>query len=291
MDHNRFVELWSSGITRKEIAKQLNLSISQVDTYARKHRAECPVRWQKKSEKIEAIESITENDEAIQNFVVENDEIIQNFVAEKDLTIVLDTSSVRYTKTFEIIEYANRVIIPSVVLVELNNLKDAIKTEDASLYQAIQKVLKACALDLKSEKYSILNFVRSINECSDQTIVRNAANIKDAVVVTSDYGMCCFCKLYNVGYALIVDNVVTTLYNLTADQNQPFSLIREDEQLILKCLRGTIKVQNSTKLEKLIPTEKITLSEGDKVTVILKKETLYICKRNKSNLLVLRPKN
>ncbi len=290
MDHNRFVELWSSGITRKEIAKQLNLSISQVDTYARKHRDECPVRWQKKSEKIETIESITEDDEVVQ----------KNFVAEKDLTIVLDTSSVRYAKTFEIIEYAKRVIIPSVVLIELNNLKDAIKTEDASLYQAIQKLLKACALDLKSEKYSILNFVRSINECTDQTIVRNAANIKNVVVVTSDYGMCCFCKLYNVGYALVVDNVVTTLYNLTSDQNQPynltsdqnqpFSLIREDERLILKCLRGTIKVQNSTKLERLIPTEKITLSEGDKVTVNLKKETLYICKRNKSNLLVLRPK-
>ena len=65
-------------------------------------------------------------------------------------TIVLDTSAVKLIETFEIIEKAEKVIITSIVLRELNSLKDRMKGTE--LYSQIQTLLKDSAMDNKCEK-------------------------------------------------------------------------------------------------------------------------------------------
>lgn len=211
-------------------------------------------------------------------------------------TIVLDTSAISTLETFEVIQKAEKVIITSIVLRELNDLKG--RTKNLELHNQIQKLLKECALDTKSEKYHVIDIYPKNDECHDETIARNAANIENAVVVTNDYGMCSFCKLYKVGYFLVMQEMKAQIIledsdeSETQDKNQEnnestystsaYILKRSPGTMSIICLMGTIEIMQNGKLQTTLKVnEKAEIFENDKIKITTElKTTNYIVKSN-----------
>lgn len=312
MDHAEFVKLWRAGTSAKEIASRFEVPVQSVYNYASKHRDECPSRHKKASAETEIVEEASEpmenetsekeNEESTETLVQENNErlsieqILDDSFKEPECdftvndqsfdTVVIDTSAISSLQTFSIIEKAKHVIISSVVLREINKLKDTVN--DIKLRHNFQKMLKDCALDFENRKYSIIDFLRQNNECNDETIARNAAEINEAVVITRDYGLCCFCKLYGVKYVLISNENIFTSKHESESNIAPFFLSRDRNKLTITCLMGTIEIKRGNVIKTLFINDKIQLFEDDYVTVKVKKESKFVVKFTKGKL-VLKP--
>ena len=292
MNHKEFVKLWNSSVPTQKIAAEMKVSQNYVSRYAAKHRDECPAR---RLRKVSSSKLPLEEQAAEDKFIPDITES-QSYDEKVFDTIVLDTSAVARDETFNIIESAKHVVISSVVLREMNRLKDATEyNKDPKLHKKIQKVLKECAFDINSEKYSVVEFISVPKECPDETIVRNASKIDNAVVVTSDYGLCCFCKLHKTKYLLILDESDTIIFGSTSQpalnpkKELPFNLVRYEDKLTISCLMGTIEVRHHNESKMLYPNEEADLFPGDRITMNVKKESRYMVVKNKKHELVLKP--
>lgn len=295
MNHKKFVKLWNSSVSTQEIATAMKVTPNYVSKYAAMHRDECPAR---RARKVESNEPIPEKQVIEEVSTPDITEPQSDNEEDKEIpdTIVLDTSAIARDETFKIIEVAKHVVISSVVLREMNRLKDATEyNKEPKLHKKIQKVLKECAFDINSEKYSVVEFIALPKECPDETIVRNASKIDNAVVVTSDYGLCCFCKLYKTKYLLILDELDTIVFgaavapSLGQKKELPFNLVRHDDKLTIICLMGTIEVRHHNKSKILYPNEEADLFPGDRLTMNVKKESRYMVVKNKKHELILKP--
>ena len=206
-------------------------------------------------------------------------------------TVVLDTSAIRDERVFTIIDHAKHIVISSLVLREINHIKDI--STDLGTRKKYQKILKECAIDVNNEKYKILELLRQNSECTDEAIARYTSKLDNATVVTCDYGLCCFCKLYNVGYVLFsseIPSIVQSIKSVTtipSNSKDVFFLTRDEGRLNITCTKGTIEVKRKNGTVEIVnPEQKTELFEGDYVTVKVKKESRYIVEMSKDKLIL-----
>lgn len=298
VDHAKFVEMWNNNISIKEISEYFAISLTYVSRYAKQYSDECPPRI------LQRKKSLNNNSEDTRLFS----------------TIIIDTSAINNPKTFELIENAKKVIIFSTVLRELNTLKDNNHKEAKFAFKAreelrrVQTILRGCAFD-EADKYEVVDVESLTNERNDETIARNAVSYKKAVVITCDYGLCCFCKLYKVKFLLLepdvykieevkqsieetsieigIQNIRETckiLSPITSGSN--YELSEVNGRLMIKCLYGIVEISRKKGTKFLNPSEKYQLLEGDQVTAKIKKpnhthRTPYLVIREKGKLTLL----
>lgn len=117
---------------------------------------------------------------------------------KKDRTIILDTSALNWPRSMEVIDEAEKVIILTGTIMEIDNLK----TAGGMFGNNLRAIARKCREDQKSEKFICVADYEK-HSYQDKNIIEYCKKNKKTTILTSDNNLCNLAKAYKIEYIFI----------------------------------------------------------------------------------------
>ena len=118
--------------------------------------------------------------------------------AKKDRTIILDTSALNWPRSMEVIDEAEKVIILTGTIMEIDNLK----TAGGMFGNNLRAIARKCREDQKSEKFICVADYEK-HSYQGKNIIEYCKKNKKTTILTSDNNLCNLAKAYKIEYIFI----------------------------------------------------------------------------------------